>query len=318
MTKKADTANTAETFNNPFNNKLLYPRHWPSWLGMSILWLVTRLPWHWQMQLGRQFGLLMHACLRERRRICQINMQLAFPELSEAQQKARAKAHFVSLGQGILETALSWWGRESLLKPLSQLEGLDYLRDALQDGGVILVSAHFTSLEIGGRIMAPHMPIHAVYRPHQNPVIEYFSAKLRQKRYAKTIRRENVRGMLQSLRQGHALWYAQDQHFGHKNRVFVPFFDVMTATNPATTRISSLGKAKVVPCFTVRTANGYLLRFLPALENFPGESVEEDTRRINQLIEAQVREFPEQYLWTHRRFKLAPDGSNRYRQKHPA
>ncbi|HPY41833.1 MAG TPA: lysophospholipid acyltransferase family protein, partial [Thiolinea sp.] len=101
---------------------------------------------------------------------------------------------------------------------------------------------------------------------------------------------------------------------------FVPFFGVEAATNTATSRIASLGRAKVVPFFTVRTDKGYLLRFLPALQDFPSESVHTDTARINQIIEQQVREFPEQYLWTHRRFKTSPDGSNRYlnhRRDHP-
>jgi KDO2-lipid IV(A) lauroyltransferase len=67
-----------------------------------------------------------------------------------------------------------------------------------------------------------------------------------------------------------------------------------------------------VPFFTVRTETGYLLRFLPALDNFPSSSILDDTTRINSIIEQQVREFPAQYLWTHRRFKDSPEGINRY------
>ena len=281
-------------------------------LGLAFLYLTTRLPWHVQMLLGKLLGLLMYYTLKQRRRVTCINIQLAFPELSSVQQKKLVKAHFISLGQGLLETGLSWWGNETWLKQHAQIEGLEYLQAAQQQGGIILLSAHFTSLELGGRILAQYTPLHVVYRPHQNPVIEKTVAELRRQRYGKAISRDDIRDMVRSLQQEHVVWYAQDQNFGHKNSVFAPFFAVPAATNTATSRLAKLGKAQVVPFFTVRTETGYLLRFLPALDNFPSSSILDDTTRINSIIEQQVREFPAQYLWTHRRFKDRPEGGNRY------
>ena len=298
--------------NNTSDTPLLHPRYWPAWLGLGVLWLLVQLPWRVQMWLGKQFGLLMFHTLKRRRYICCVNLELAFPELSPNERKLLNRAHFISLGQGLLETALSWWGREESLARLTQTEGLEHLLAANKSGGVVLLSAHFTSLELGGRMLSPHLPLHAVYRPHQNPVIEAQVARLRTKRYGQAISRDNIRTMLQSLKNHQVVWYAQDQHFSQKNSLFVPFFGVEAATNTATSRISSIGQAKVIPFFTVRQKEGYLLRFLPALSDFPGASVADDTLRINRLIEQQVREYPEQYLWTHRRYKTAPDGSNRY------
>lgn len=291
---------------------LLHPRHWLTWLGLACLWLLVQLPWQVQMWLGKQLGLLLFKTLKRRRYICCVNLELAFPELSPEQRAKLNRQHFISMGQGLFETALSWWGNEKRLSELAFLEGLEHLKNAHQQGGVILLSAHFTSLELGGRLLAPYLPLHVVYRPHQNPVIEQQVAKIRSKRYGQAISRDQIRTMVQSLKQGFPVWYAQDQHFDQKSSLFIPFFGVEAATNTATSRLASLGHAKIVPFFTVRQANGYLLRFLPALEDFPSESVHTDTARINQIIEQQVREFPEQYLWTHRRFKTSPDGSNRY------
>ncbi|MGB1009442.1 MAG: LpxL/LpxP family Kdo(2)-lipid IV(A) lauroyl/palmitoleoyl acyltransferase [Thiolinea sp.] len=291
---------------------LLHPRHWLTWFGMGILWLIVQLPWSVQMWLGKQFGILMFHILKRRRYVCCVNLELAFPELSHTERSQLNRRHFISLGQGLLETALSWWGKKKTLGHLTHIEGLEHLQNARRDGGVVLLSAHFTSLELGGRMLSPHLPLHVVYRPHQNPVIEQLVAALRAKRYGKAISRDNIRTMLHSLKQKHVVWYAQDQHFDQKNSLFTPFFGVDAATNTATSRISNIGRAKVVPFFTVRQKDGYLLRFLPALNDFPGASVADDTLRINRIIEQQVREFPEQYLWTHRRFKTAPDGSNRY------
>ncbi|WP_093069332.1 LpxL/LpxP family Kdo(2)-lipid IV(A) lauroyl/palmitoleoyl acyltransferase [Thiothrix caldifontis] len=292
--------------------QFLHPRYWLTWLGLGFLWLLVKLPWGMQMWLGKQLGLLMFFLLPKRRQICCINLGLAFPEFTPAERFQLNREHFISLGRGLLETALSWWGADTKLAKQTQIEGLEHLQAAMQQGGVVLLSAHFTSLELGGRILAQYAPLHVIYRPHQNPLIEWRVARLRSKRYGKAISRDNIRDMIRSLQQGHVVWYAQDQNFGHKNAVFAPFFGVEAATNTATSRLAKLGKAQVVPFFTLRTATGYRLRFLPALENFPSQAILDDTTRINQLIEQQVREFPAQYLWTHRRYKDDPTGGNRY------
>lgn len=292
--------------------QFLHPRYWLTWFGLGFLWLLVQLPWSVQMWLGKQFGLLMFYLLPKRREICCINLELAFPERTAAERAQLNREHFISLGRGLLETALSWWGDDDKLAQQTDIEGLENLQTAMQQGGVVLLSAHFTSLELGGRLIAQRIPLHVIYRPHQNPLIEWRVARLRSKRYGKAISRDNIRDMLRSLQQGHVVWYAQDQNFGHKNAVFAPFFGVEAATNTATSRLSKLGKAQVVPFFTLRTATGYQLRFLPALENFPSGAILDDTTRINNLIEQQVREFPAQYLWTHRRFKDDPSGGNRY------
>lgn len=293
---------------------LWHPRYWLTWLGLGLLWLVVQLPWHWQMRLGKWLGLAMFHTLKQRRFVCCVNLELAFPELSDAERAQLNRAHFISLGRGLLEAAFSWWGRDAALKPLAQVEGLEHFLQARDQGGVLLLSAHFTSLEIAGRLMAMQLsfPVEAVYRPHQNPVIEHQVAKVRAGRYGKVISRDEIRQMVRHLRDGQSIWYAPDQHFSQKNSLFVPFFGVEAATNTATTRLAELGRAQVVPFFSIRTEQGYLLRFLSVLKDFPGESVHTDTLRINRIIEQQVREFPEQYLWTHRRFKSSLDGKNRY------
>lgn len=294
--------------------QFLHPRYWPTWLGLGVLWVIAQSPWKLQMWLGKLFGLLMFHVLPQRRFVSCLNLELAFPELDQAQRTQLNREHFISLGRGLLETALSWWGDDSKLAHQTQIEGMENLQAAMQQGGVVLLSAHFTSLELGGRLLAQHIPLHVIYRPHQNPVIEWRVARLRSKRYGKAIPRDNIRDMIRSLQQGHVVWYAQDQNFGLKNSVFAPFFGVPAATNTATSRLAKLGKAQVVPFFTVRTETGYLLRFLPALENFPSEAILDDTTLVNHIIEQQVREFPAQYLWTHRRYKDLPEGGNRYEQ----
>lgn len=290
----------------------LHPKYWGTWLGLGCLWLLVQLPWSLQMWLGQQTGLLIFHTLKRRRHICDTNLKLAFPQLNKTERTALSRQHFISLGQGLLEAGLSWWGDDTDLAAQTEIKGLEHLHQAIEQGGVILLSAHFTSLELGGRILAQHLPLHVVYRPHQNPLIEWRVSRLRSKRYGKAISRNDIRTMIRSLKDKQVVWYAPDQNFGSKNSVFAPFFGVEAATNTATSRLSQLGKAQVIPFFTVRTKTGYQLSFLPALDNFPSDDTLSDTIRINQVIEQQVQEHPEQYLWTHRRYKDRPDGSNVY------
>lgn len=290
---------------------------------MGLLRLITWLPWNAQMTIGRGLGSILHALLNKRRKICCINLELAFPELSSSQREQLNRQHFISLTQGFLEAALSWWGKEEKLRPLLQTEGEEYLDQALAKGnGVILLSAHFTSLELGGRLLSilkPDSPLHVVYRPHQNKLIESMVAKIRAQRYGKAIPKTQIREMIKSLKGGFPLWYAQDQSYHGKNSVVVPFFGIPTATNSATSRFAAISGATVIPFFTVKNnSSGYLLKFLPPIDNFPSKSIEQDTLCINQLIESQVRDYPEQYLWTHKRFKTKnKDFYQDYIKNHP-
>ncbi|MEE9352544.1 MAG: lipid A biosynthesis lauroyl acyltransferase [Thiotrichaceae bacterium] len=296
----------------------LHPRYWLVWLGLALLRGITFLPWRAQMALGKALGKVFYALLKKRRNICCINLELAFPELSPSEREQLNRQHFISLAQGFFEAAMSWWSTEKTLKPLLHTEGESFLADAFNSGKpIILLSAHFTSLELGGRLLTlqqPNIPLHVVYRPHQNKLIESQIAKIRTKRYGKAIPKLQIREMIKSLKGGFPLWYAQDQSYMGKNSVVVPFFGVPTATNSATSRFAAISGATVIPFFTVRISDsgngkdkgkerGYLLKFLPPIDNFPSDNIEQDTLRINQLIESQIKEFPEQYLWTHKRFK---------------
>ena len=290
--------------------KFLGPRFWPTWLGLALMRLLVLLPFRLQLTLGRLLGRVVLHLLPRRRHIAETNLALCFPEKDLKQRKALLRAHFESLGQGVFETAFTWWASDRRLKGLAIVEGVENIASARAAGrGVILLSAHFTTLEIGCRLLLQHEPFHPMYRTHENPLFERVMRASRQRLSENPIRRDDVRGLLRSLRQGHAVWYAPDQAYRGKNAADVGFFGVPAATNLATTRLAQTSGAPVLPFFSVRTPAGrYRLIVKPALENFPGTSASEDAARMNALIEETVREAPEQYLWVHRRFKAVRPG----------
>ncbi len=293
----------------PSGLSLLAPQYWPAWFGILLLRLIVLLPFPWVMALGRAIGRLSFRFAKQRRRIAEINLQLCFPEWDEAQRQQVLREHFESLGMGLLEIPVGWWTPSSQLQRLAHIEGLEHLEKALQAGkGAILLSAHFTSLELGGRLLSLHAPFHAMYRRHDNPVIEKIMAGSRTHRLEKAIPRDDVRGMIRSLKGNHAVWYAPDQNTQRKAALFVRFFGQVALTSTATARLAKLTGAAVVPYYVVRRedGSGYHVILEPALTNYPTGDLEADTQRVNDIIEGWVRKNPAQYLWIHRRFRSRP------------
>lgn len=276
--------------------------------------LMAALPFHWQIAIGRKIGQWIGKIARRRRHIAEVNLALCFPEMTPVQRSTLLEAHFAALGMGLFEVAMAWWAPDEKLHGLAQVQGIEYLQHALDRGkGVILLTGHFTTLELGARFITHYQSFHAVYRPHKNPLYETVMRRERERRSRlPPVAREDLRGLLRALKKGHVVWYAPDQNHGIRNSVFVPFFGNPACTVTATARLAALSGAAVVPYFPRRLAGnnaGYEVVILPAFDHFPSGDLTADTQRINALLEQHIRQAPEQYFWVHRRFKTQPPGS---------
>jgi len=294
-----------------FKQALLHPRYWITWLGLGFGWLLAQLPFTLQMQLGKMTGLIMRKASSRRVKIAETNLTLCFPDKSQDEIQKLINANFESVGIAVMETLISWWSSPSKLKSRVTIEGLDYLENAVKEKhGVILLGAHYTTLEIAGKLLAIfYTHFDALYRQHKNPVFDFVMYKRRKTYCEDVIERGNMREMLRSLKKGRTIWYAPDQNYGAEHSVFVTFFGIPAATITATSRLAKMTQSKVVPFSHQRIDNQrYVLRIYPPLEDFPSEDITEDTQRINHIIENEILKMPEQYLWSHRRFKTRLDG----------
>lgn len=290
---------------------LLHPRCWPAWLGLGLLRLAAFLPYRVLMRLGDAIGTLAWYLVPYRRRIVETNLSLCFPDLDRRERQRLARSNLRYTGRGLMEVALAWWGGAARLEGLAEREGVAHLHAALAEGrGVLLVGAHFTPLDLTGRLLQQAVPIHAIYRAHPNPVVERAMAAGRRRHIAGALERGDMRGMVRVLRRGGVLWYPPDQDYGRRHSVFAPFFGVQAATITMTARLARLSGAVVMPAYGVARPDGrgYCLRIHPPLEGFPGGDDEADARRLNAQLEAEVRRYPAQYYWVHRRFKTRPEG----------
>ncbi|MEI2456681.1 LpxL/LpxP family Kdo(2)-lipid IV(A) lauroyl/palmitoleoyl acyltransferase [Lysobacter firmicutimachus] len=293
----------------PLRPSLLSPRLWPMWLALAGMCLGARLPWGLQRLLGGWIGAFALRVAGTRRRAAQINLALCFPEKSEAERAALLRESFRDLGIGFFEFARAWWGSVAPMRRTVRIEGLERLDEVRAAGrGVLMVSGHFMTLEMCGRLMCEHLPLAGMYRRHRNPVMEW-AVKRGRLRYASAMfTNEEIRPAMRHLKQGGFLWYAPDQDMRGKDTVFAPFFGVQAATITATHQFARLSGCAVVPFFHRREGADYVLRLGAPLAEFPSADATADSARVNAQIEAMVRQAPSQYLWIHRRFKRRPAG----------
>lgn len=294
----------------------LNPRYWPVWIGLGGLRLISHLPVSVQRPLGRGLGRVLYGLGGKRRRIARVNLALCFPEKSEAEREALLKVNFQMLGMALIETGMSWWGHTNRLQKLSKINGIEHLIKALDKGkGVILLTGHMTSLDIGGQLLAIELekrghPLSVMYKRARNPIIEALMLRGRERFTGKVFKRQDLRAFIAALKANAPVWYAPDQDFRLKQGVFADFFGVPAATLTMTAKLAEKTGALVVPYYPIRSPDGrhFEIRILPAWRDYPTGDEVADAQRTNDVLESIVREHPEQYMWLHRRFKTRPEG----------
>jgi KDO2-lipid IV(A) lauroyltransferase len=288
------------------------PRYWPAAAGILLLRSLVYLPLPILYFIGKWGGYIFYLLGKRRRHIATVNVNLCFPGLDTKQRQQIVREAFESAGiTAVLEVPLAWWGNNKKLVNLGNVHGIEHILEAQKQGkGVLLLSAHFTSLEIGCHLLTKQIPTYNMYKMHRNELFDRVMKASREKHAKGVIERRDVRSFIRALRKGEVCWYAPDQDFGRQNSVFAPFMGVQTSTLTATSRLAKMGDAVVIPFFPRRRRNevGYDVFILPPLQNFPSGDDVKDAKLVNELFAEQIVLAPEQYLWGHRRFKTRPDG----------
>lgn len=291
------------------------PQHWPIWLALGVLWLITRLPLDWAMALGRAVGGLFRLLVPKRRRATQTNIKLAFPELTPAEQSLRVKAVYRHVGMTLIETAWLWFRGMTEFDKRFSVSGVEHLNHALaSDSGVILLQAHFSTLEIAGGYVGPRWPIAAVYDRPKNPFVAEWLVAQRLRRIDPMIDNKNIRDMIRQLKRGHTVWYSPDQCVSvSQGGIPSRYFSQSVLTSNGTARIARMTGATIVPMIPTRSDDGraYHIEYCAPL-TLDVSDEQACTQAINDLFESQVKRYPEQYLWLHKRFKPSPGEANPY------
>jgi KDO2-lipid IV(A) lauroyltransferase len=274
-------------------------------LGMLFLKLTALLPLSWMRVVGKALGSVAAVIYPYRRHIGLTNLRLCFPEMSEKERKRLLFKHYQAMGMGLFELGAAWWKPWGAMRKVTRITGLEHLEALRESGrGALMVTAHFTTLEIAARCLLEEYKFSCLYRKPNQPYIANVMTEIRETRVEKVIHFDEMQTLIRALRGGSFVWYAPDQGKKLKYSAVLPFFGEPAVTNTATGRIARMGKAAIVPYFGYREADGtYRLEIYPEMKDLPTDDPEADAVTINRTLEGFIRRAPEQYFWLHRRFK---------------
>lgn len=282
------------------------PANWPLAFAIFLLRGLGALPFPFNVRLGKAIGYLLYLIPSSRKRVTQININLCFPALNAAEKQRFCKEVFKNFGAGLAETGMAWWSSHERIQSISEIEGLDALLEAKDKGkGVLLLGAHFSTLDIGAAIGAIHFPFSAVYRPQRNILFNATILAGRDRHADTHIKKTNPRALIKAVRRGEIVWYAPDQDEGENNSVYAPFFLQSASTINATATLARITGAPVFLYGQRRKPDdsGYIVSITGPLKDFPSGDDVADATAVNKLIETAIRLEPTQYYWFHRRFK---------------
>ena len=156
--------------------------------------------------------------------------------------------------------------------------------------GVLLLGMHFGTLDLSGALLARAQVFDVMYRPNGNALLEHMMAHGRKRHFPRAIIRDDLRGVIKSLRQGRVLWYGADQDYGPAHSVFAPFMGQSAATITATARIVSMTGARVIVFEHTRdvTDGTYTITLSPFDPAFPTGDAIVDATMVNQVVEGAV------------------------------
>ena len=286
-------------------------------LALGILWLLHWLPLPWLAALGHGVGKLLYRLAGSRRRVGMRNLTLCFPEMPEAERRALLRAHFGWLTQSLLDRAVLWWASPARIKRLIQIEGDIHLAEReMQTTGrpTMWLCPHFVGLDVGGVaiLLGQKQPAASIYQTQSHPLMDKLMKRGRLRFGNAEIfpRSDSVKPLLRAIKEGRGFFNLPDMDFGRKDAVFVPFFGIPAATLMAPSRLARMLNMVVQPVITelLPKGQGWRVRFLPPLPDFPTQDVTSDTARLNRFIEGEILKQPAQYLWVHKRFKTRPEG----------
>lgn len=279
----------------------------------GLLWCIHWLPLFVLSRIGSVAGEAAYRLIAERRTVTRINLEKCFPDLAPFERERLARAHWRAFVRAFVERSVLWWGSRERVARTVRLEDIEHVQGG---GRVILLAPHFVGLDMGFTRIALERDVAMLHSRQKDPRFERLLHRGRSRfgRARLYTRQDGVRASLQALESGALYYYLPDLDYGAHRAVFVPFFGVPAATVTGLSFIARETGARVVPCVTrmLPGGEGYVTRFYPAWEDFPGPDPVADARRMNAFIEDRVREMPEQYYWMHKRFKTRPEGEPRF------
>jgi KDO2-lipid IV(A) lauroyltransferase len=280
-------------------------------LALTVMGALRRLPLPLAAALSRTTTRTLDLALPKLRRVARINLAFAMPELAPVEREATISGVFESLARLLLAMARFPDLNAANVGHWISYEGLEHYLEAKRRGqGILVATAHLGNWELSAFTHALMTePMNVMVRSLDNPLLDDLVESRRALSGNRLIlKRDAARLVIRALKNNEAVGILVDQNTAASEGVFVNFFGKLACAGSAFVKLAQHSGAAVVPGFALwdKSRARYVLRFYPEIV-LTGD-VGRDTQRIHALIESVIREYPDQWMWIHRRWKTRPEG----------
>jgi Kdo2-lipid IVA lauroyltransferase/acyltransferase len=290
-------------------------------LEFGLVWFLVKLmgllPHDLARKVGAAIGGLAYVATPRLRRVGLRNLELAFPEKPEAERESILRAMYRQLGWQLAEFCHMPGYSLERANQFIRYEGLEnYLRASDRGKGVLVLTGHLGAWEMSSfyHSLAGH-PMGMVIRKLDNPWVNGFVNDIRTQHGNRVLPKDDfARGLIAAMRAGETVGVLMDTNMTPPQGVFVDFFGHAACTASGVARVALRTGAAVLPGFLVwePAEKKYVLHFLPELPLVDSGDAELDaitnTQTFTTSLEDVIRQYPEQWLWVHRRWKTRPPG----------
>jgi KDO2-lipid IV(A) lauroyltransferase len=276
--------------------------------------LIQRLPLSFALRIGEGLGLLAYGVIPKRRRIALDNLKHAFPDKPHSELKHIIRELGKNLGRNIIEFL-----RLPLMKPADinryiEFIGLDNLDRAISEGkGVFILTAHFGNWDLLAAAMVfKGYPTNLVTKFLRSELLNTLWLDYRRRVKVNIMYREgSLREIVRHLKNNELMGFVLDQNTKREEGVLVNFFGRPAYTIPSLATLSHRLEVPVVPGFIIRKKGPYhKVVFEPAVTFQKRETLDEsivyNTQVYTDVIERYIRQYPDHWIWMHRRWKTQP------------
>ena len=291
----------------------------------SILYLCAYLPLPIIHGIGVCIGWGLRLIPNRSRQTSEINIALCWPELSSREQRVLLRNSLKETGKTIIETSALWFRPgKSTLRLIKRVDGNELVEQAIAKGSsVIFATPHLGAWEAAGLYGAAHYNVTCLYRPLKIPELETLvqTARGRLGGHLVPTTARGVRTLFKALNQGQIVAMLPDQEPKAGTGIFAPFFGIPAYSMVLLAKLAVRTETPIIFAWCERLSwgRGYHLHFRAMAGSVLSGDLHSAVAAINKTTEDCVRECPEQYQWSYRRFKTRPEGeSSFYKKKRPA
>ena len=265
----------------------------------------SHLPLKQNHYLGAFVGHLLYLLNTDAKKVTLQNIAICFSELSNNEKRSLVKKSLIEMGKNLTESSLIW--NQSFTenaKHIRNIHGENYLDT---DENTILLVPHLGCWEITGRVIANNRAITFLFKPlkkqQQNQYL--FERRNHGNLTMASADQSGVLKLQRALKQGELVGMLPDQDPGQEGGIMAPFFNNPVNTMTLLVRLAKKHNARVVMCWANRLqkGRGFDLNFEPIDLNSSSDNLLEQVTLMNRAIEDLIRRYPDQYMWSYRRFK---------------